>query len=129
MAAAAAAYSGPLREGARRQDGSRPAHSYRESPARFVRSDGRCAEDDDDVEAQEAYRERYYAQQYGRRGGRAAPDERRANARYAIDEAEEEGESPYWHVPFEWGFSILCVYGCLSYLALISGVPAALVPQ
>ena len=53
MAAAAAAYSGPLREGARRQDGSRPAHSYRESPARFVRSDGRCAEDDDDVEDEE----------------------------------------------------------------------------
>ena len=85
----------------------------------------------DDVEAQESARERYNAQRYGRRAARAVSNERRPHARYASDDEDDgvEGPSPYWHVPFEWGFSILCAYGCLSYLALITGVPAVLAPH
>ena len=81
-----------------------------------------------DVEAQDAYRDRYNAQQHGRRGAQVLRSQRRRRYDSDDDDDEEEGESSYWHVPFEWGFSILCVYGCLSYLALITGVPASLAP-
>ena len=87
----------------------------------------------DDLEAQDAYRDRYNAQRYGRREAHAIRQQygRRVHPRYAIDDDddEDEGPSPYWHIPFEWGFSILCVYGCLSYLALITGVPSVLAPE